>query len=471
MDAPVIGKHSWRQADTAAMARNFVEEEFDLRYPRIDWRGTTSGRVESEFPIYSFLLAGTYRLVGVREGAGRALSALFSLGTVLLVYTLVRSLGESRESRSLALWAGFFMAVLPLPVFFGRAIMPESLMLAAATASVFLFLLWSRSGGGIASRARSGTACLIGSALCLALASLIKPPMLYLGLPLLGMAFRRYGRKAWIRPELWGMAAFLGICLVLWYGHAHRLYEETGLTFGVWEYGTDKWGNWDIVLSAGYWKVIGQRLAQFYLAFFGLPFVAAGLVSRRLGPYERVMTLWLVGTLAFLVVVARGNLVHDYYLLPASVPFSYFMAKGVSLALRAARRRWMRMAVFAGIAGITAVSVSLYASMLRKESREAPWLGLASAARARIPEGDLVLTAESGNPTLLYLAHRKGWIEDPGALAGPAVDGYRMRGAGWLLGRPAEFRKSGAEENLERILADRASLVEANELWFLVRLR
>ena len=43
LTAPVLGHHSWRQADTAAMARNFVEERFNILYPAIDWRGATRG--------------------------------------------------------------------------------------------------------------------------------------------------------------------------------------------------------------------------------------------------------------------------------------------------------------------------------------------------------------------------------------------------------------------------------------------
>ena len=47
---PLIDKQAWRQADTAAIARNYFEEGYELLWPRVDWRGATSGYVELNFP-------------------------------------------------------------------------------------------------------------------------------------------------------------------------------------------------------------------------------------------------------------------------------------------------------------------------------------------------------------------------------------------------------------------------------------
>ncbi|MCI0531795.1 MAG: dolichyl-phosphate-mannose--protein mannosyltransferase, partial [candidate division Zixibacteria bacterium] len=68
---PILDHQSWRQADSAAMARNFYQEEFNPLYPRVDGRGWTSGHVESEFPLYSFLVAILYKMFGFHESVGR----------------------------------------------------------------------------------------------------------------------------------------------------------------------------------------------------------------------------------------------------------------------------------------------------------------------------------------------------------------------------------------------------------------
>ena len=51
LDEPLIDQQAWRQTDTAAIARNYYEEGYDLFYPRVDWRGATAGYVETNFPL------------------------------------------------------------------------------------------------------------------------------------------------------------------------------------------------------------------------------------------------------------------------------------------------------------------------------------------------------------------------------------------------------------------------------------
>ena len=43
-----MGAQSWRQADTAAMARNYYENGHNFFYPQIDWGGNSAGFVETD---------------------------------------------------------------------------------------------------------------------------------------------------------------------------------------------------------------------------------------------------------------------------------------------------------------------------------------------------------------------------------------------------------------------------------------
>ena len=51
---PPIGVHSWRQSDTAAIARNYREHGYRFGMPQVDWGGAGPGYVESEFPLYPY---------------------------------------------------------------------------------------------------------------------------------------------------------------------------------------------------------------------------------------------------------------------------------------------------------------------------------------------------------------------------------------------------------------------------------
>ncbi|PZO61372.1 MAG: hypothetical protein DCF15_00280, partial [Phormidesmis priestleyi] len=84
LNSPVIGVHSWRQADTAAIARNFYEallihpgQLWRFAYPQVDWGG--GSYAETEFPLYPALVSLIYRVLGPHEIYARGLSVIFSL--------------------------------------------------------------------------------------------------------------------------------------------------------------------------------------------------------------------------------------------------------------------------------------------------------------------------------------------------------------------------------------------------------
>ena len=88
---PIFDHHSWRQADTAAIARNFVRERFNPLYPQVDWRGSRPhGYIETGLELQAFLIAGVWRAGGIHVETGRALAAAMYVTTALLLYRFVR---------------------------------------------------------------------------------------------------------------------------------------------------------------------------------------------------------------------------------------------------------------------------------------------------------------------------------------------------------------------------------------------
>ncbi len=75
---PFEGRLAWRQYDTAPIARNIAEGQFRVFYPQIDWRGNSPGYVESEFQIYTALVAVLYRLFTVRPSLAEVLDYRYS---------------------------------------------------------------------------------------------------------------------------------------------------------------------------------------------------------------------------------------------------------------------------------------------------------------------------------------------------------------------------------------------------------
>ncbi|HVF69497.1 MAG TPA: hypothetical protein VNA13_02935, partial [Xanthomonadales bacterium] len=72
LDSPVADWHSWRQADTSAVSRNFVKNGFDILHPRFDDLSNVPSGIDNlegyrfvEFPIYNIKQAFLFKTFGI----------------------------------------------------------------------------------------------------------------------------------------------------------------------------------------------------------------------------------------------------------------------------------------------------------------------------------------------------------------------------------------------------------------------
>jgi len=418
-----LGVHSWRQSDTAAVARNFHENGYRFAMPQVDWGGSTPGYVESEFPLYPYTAAIAYELVGVREIVPRAVSVVgYLLGACALYAFVNRVIGMD-----VALWSVAFFLFLPLNIYYSRAIMPEAWMIASSVGGVYFFYRWTQT-----SRVRD----LLASGILVALAALLKLPALYLALPIAYLAWLRNRRDWWRQPALWVYACVVPVAVSGWYLHAHDLAVHGGVSFGIWGYGSDKWGNWGLVASPSFWNaVVFRSLAERWLTWVGFPLFLAGLVLPRRTPAERVFDVWLLAILIYFVIVARGNFVHEYYQFPFMPVAVVYLGKAFA---RAPHVPFLRVALGVAVLAIGLLSGLRYTEYLSKENparSEEVHVAMLVRECADRPN-DRIVTAEDGNPTLLYLSHRKGWIvgRNPSA---EELDEMRREGARCLAGTGA----------------------------------
>ncbi|MBI4827692.1 MAG: glycosyltransferase family 39 protein [Nitrospinae bacterium] len=90
---PPDHSHTWRQCDTAAIARNYYEEDNQIFFPRIDVRGgETDGVTGMEFPFYSYLVYLSYEILGFHHGIGKGVSLVFALASLVLCRLWVRGI-------------------------------------------------------------------------------------------------------------------------------------------------------------------------------------------------------------------------------------------------------------------------------------------------------------------------------------------------------------------------------------------
>lgn len=447
IDFPVAGWHSWRQADTAAMARNFYENGFDLLQPQIDWGGNSTGVVESEFPAYSFLVSLLYVVFGINDAWGRLLSAIFSLVTIYGLYLLIRKY----LSYSVAFWSAFIYTVIPLNIYYSRAFMPESSMLMCSVWGIYWFSQWVDQGN---------LGHFLLSALAVSLAILLKIPTLYLGLPMIYLAWLRFRKSTLKTRMLWLHASIVLIPVALWYYHAHQLFLQSGLSYGIWGFGTDKWGNFDIILTLKFYNdIFLKSIAERHLTYAGfIPFLV-GLFIKRTRQGERLFDFWLIAVVIYFLIVAKGNQVHEYYQLPFVLPAVVYAGKAFSKylpldSLRASFKTKPMLSTFFSLClvGVVILSYLRYDRFMKSETFDTSLFRLSSAVQKITQKHDLVIAVSEQNPIVLYRCNRKGWNSSVDQLDSMFIAARRTNGAKYLIGETPLFDTHEREKTLQWLL-------------------
>ena len=457
IDFPVAGWHSWRQADTAAIARNFYENGFHILFPQIDWGGNAPGYVECEFQLYPFLVALLYWLFGQSDIWGRILSIFFSVSAVYGVYLLTKKY----ISENVALWSAFAYAIIPLNIYFGRAFMPEPAMLMFSVFGIYWFSEWLDKGAAIH---------FVLSLACISLAALLKIPALYLGLPLFYLAWCKYDLQMPQKPMLWLFAFLVFLSVGLWYYHAHQIFLASGLTFRIWEVGTDKWGNLDIIATPKFYNdVFFKSIAERHLTYAGFVVFVVGLFVKRKNREEKLFDFWLIAIVIYIIIVARGNQVHEYYQLPFVLPAVVFVGKAFDKYLppgsfRATVREKTVTAWFFGfcLVALLVLSCLRYANFMRGENETSSLFRLGSSVQSLTERNALVVAVDDGNPVVLYRSYRKGWNSSPEELDSLFLEAKKAQGAKFIIGEAAIFDGNSRQHILQGLLAKYPNLANDN---------
>ena len=460
VNSPIVGVHSWRQADTAAISRNFYRNGFDILRPQIDWGGISAGYVECEFPAYQYLVALMYSITGgVHEFSGRSSSAIFSVLSALFFYLCVRAETKD-ETASLA--SLLFFAFSPCAVLFGRAFMPEPMMLMCLSGGTYFLIRWSRDGRELD---------FFLSAAAIALGIMMKLPAAHIGLPLIFLFVRRMGTGFIFTARAWLYASLVLVPAVMWYYHARSLGAESGLTFGIWGYGTDKWGNWGLVVSADFWKfILYDRLTVKFLSFAGVFFALAGFFSVAFANERRLFDWWAAAAFAYLVIVSGGNYNHEYYQLPILFPLSFYAGLGFSaIAAKYSGSVWLKPVLAAMVLFLLSYMAVFYLFSLSSENLEKydeyPLIVMAKKVCGKDP----VVCVDNQNPTLMYLADLKGWHASPLEITPDFVSKISGRGGRYLIGMKSYFEGASGVKRLEEILTRyKKSVIFDNDKFFIM---
>jgi len=400
IDNPVGDWHSWRQADTAAVARNFDKFGVDMLRPRYDDLSNISSGLDNpmgwrmvEFPVYQITAYGLKQVFGTWsiEIWLRLVSIAASTGSVLLIYLL----GFHMVNKRVGLLSALGFGVLPYSVYYGRVILPEATAVFLALLSIYLLI-----------RIKNTFLAVILSGITGALVLLVKPTAAFIMLPMIYFAWKRFKGFRGIFSIWPYLLTILILTPFMWWRNWITQYPE-GIPGNIWLL------NGDGIRLRGAWFywIFGERISKFILGFWGVVPLALGVLS-MLSSSKLKPVLWFVaGAAIYLVIFATGNVKHDYYqvmILPALV---FTVAVGIEYLIKDKKSFIERSVSYSFTTAILLLSVVLS----WHEVRTYYWINnmkmveVGKIVDELLPKDAKVIAMYGGDTAFLYQTNRQGW--------------------------------------------------------------
>jgi len=409
INTPLADLHSWRQADTAAVARNFAKSGFDLMHPRYDDLSSIQSGIENpnglrmvEFPIYNAIFGYFYKLFPSYpvEVYGRLTSVFFSLFIIAIIYYLCLK----EEGRITAIVAAFIYAIFPFFVFFSRAVFPETTALSFAFISIFFLYKWTKSNP---KRFLLSAVFYILSMVFFALALLIKPTAIFYGIALLYIFWEKSGFSL-VKKISFYLYFFLSIIpFIMW--RKYILQFPEGIPASGWlitSVNTFE-GLKNIFFKPAFFRwIFFERMNNYifggYLSFFFI----LGIISRT---KKYLLHSILLSAFAYLFVFQGGNVQHEYYQIMILPVLAVFVGLGASFLLKYSKIFINQLFVL--IIALFFFALSLFFSYYNvRNYYKYPndLIQIANIISSLTSENDKIVTDRMGDTTLLYLANRRG---------------------------------------------------------------
>lgn len=345
---PIADWHAFRQADTASVTREYVKHGVNFLVPRYhDFSNIQTGKDNPEgyrlveFPLINGLIA-----LAIRQWpslplvlTSRLVSVGLSLGAIFVLFQLVKNLSGTR----LALWSALAMAVLPYSIYYSRVILPEPALLATSLTSLLAFQYYLQGKGwkwwGV-------------SWVTLALAFLLKPFVGFLAPVYLILAWQKRGWRLLWSGDLLLLAVTSVVPFLLWRRWIATF--STGIPASNWLFN----GNGIRLRPAWFRWLFWERLTKLILGGVGMGFAALNLFhlpqlkTRNWWQQDWVVyAAWWTGIVSYFIVIATGNVQHDYYQVMAVPIISITLARGLIIGADWTHKRWPKVASLAIMLG------------------------------------------------------------------------------------------------------------------------
>ena len=384
---PLEIAHNWRQSLTNMIARNFLETDSHILYPRIDMDGAGTGIIGSEFPLFNYLIFILAKIFGYTHWYGRLINLIVSSAGVFFFHALLKRFVNERIAiaSSLILLCSVWFA-------YSRKSMPDTFSVSLTIMGVYFGLLYLYETKFLH---------LILFLMLSTLGILCKIPSLFL---LSIFAIAPFDSRISNNIKLYFLSASLIVVAIvsIWYfywvptlieHHHNPLYFPRHLKDGFRELIT----NGKETFEKFYFSSLRS-----YFAFLAFLSGIAMLMKRK----EKILlSVLLISSVAFFIFMLKAGEVfslHGYYI----IPFTPVMALCAGYAVAEIKnRKWFVVALL--LIGTEAI-LNQHHDFEIKESEKYK-LRLENIADKVCSSNSLIGINGGDNPQLIYFAHRKGW--------------------------------------------------------------
>lgn len=441
INAPLGDWHSWRQADTASVSREYYKNGINLLKPKYhDLSNIQSGYINLEgfrmveFPLYNAFHALFARIVVPRvtfEGAGRLISIFASLISAYFLFLIVQK--ETDWSTGI-LAAGFFL-FLPFNIYYSRTILPGPLMVAFSLASIYFI----------------DTLPIIGLILG-ASALLVKPYAIFLLFPSYFVLTVKNKLKIKNFLRLACYVLFVTIPLISWRWWIQQF--PAGIPVNQWLLNQN-----NIRLRPAWWRwLFAERLGKLVLGYWGLIPFGIGLIYKTKNKFSLLFYSLFGGIFAYFVIFAWGNVQHDYYQIIAIPVVAIFLALGSKFFLHPPKNIQKIPSYLLLITScLLLFSFSWYHIREFYKINHPEIIAAGKKVDNIIPKDAKIIAPYQGDTAFLYQTNRKGW---------PAV----TRSIDELIEMGADYYVSVNYDQTTAELKNKCQVLEENDGFIIINL-
>lgn len=403
INIPLADWHSWRQADTAAVSRNFVKSGFDLMLPRFDdLSNTQSGKLNPqgfrmvEFPFFNAIPALLYKSIPhlPLEVYGRLTNIFFSLVLIAIIYHLL----YKEEGKLAAIFGSLIFAVFPFFVYYSRVVLPDMTAISLFFSGILFLYIWGR-----------GHFFYVLSIILSALALLIKPTVIFYFLPIFYIFYKKYGLEFFKKALFYGYIFLSLIPLALWRLWIAKFPEGIPASDWLFTSVNTSEGLQRIFLKPAFFRwIFEERILILIMGGYMVSFLILGILKK---PKKSLLFYWMgIGALLYLLTFQGGNVQHDYYQIIILPPLAIFSAIGINFLLQ---EKKIFQSIFLNISLILIVILfSIATSYYRIKnyySYSSDLTNIAKIISTVTEPNSYIITDTTGDTTLLYLADRRGY--------------------------------------------------------------